>query len=95
MSKDTTLYIVAYDLPSDRRRAKLHRLLKGFGTWTQFSIFECWLSDAQLVKLRARLDKLLKESEDSVRVYPLCAGCVRKVETIGSAKPQEDEIYVV
>ncbi|MFX8926207.1 CRISPR-associated endonuclease Cas2, partial [Acinetobacter baumannii] len=35
--------IVAYDTPSDSRRAKLARLLKGFGERRQFSVFECRL----------------------------------------------------
>jgi CRISPR-associated protein Cas2 len=95
MAKNTTLYIVAYDSPNDRRRTKLHKLLKGFGVWTQYSLFECWLSDAELVKLRTRMDKLLKESEDSVRLYPLCVGCAGKVETIGGPAPKEAMLYLV
>lgn len=95
MGKDTRLYVIAYDSPNDRRRTRLHKLLKGFGAWTQYSLFECWLSDTDLVKLRARLDKLMKDSEDSVRLYPLCAKCVGEVETIGSSAPKEEQLYVV
>ncbi len=94
MSRPTRLYVIAYDSPNDRRRTKLHKLLKGFGGWMQYSLFECWLNDADLVKLRARLDKLLKDSEDSVRLYPLCAKCVQDVETIGSAAPKEEALFL-
>ena len=95
MSKQTTLYVIAYDIPNDRRRTRLHKALSGFGTWTQYSLFECWLTDKDLVRLRARLDKLLKEGEDSVRLYPLCAACVPQVETIGSPAPKEDKVFLV
>lgn len=94
MAKDTRLYVIAYDSPNDRRRTRLHRLLKGYGAWTQYSLFECWLNDTELVRLRSRLDKLLKDSEDSVRLYPLCAKCVGDVETIGSAAPAEDVMFI-
>ncbi len=89
------LYIIAYDIPHDRRRTKVHKTLSGFGKWTQYSLFECYLSDKEMVQLRSKLDKLLKADTDSVRFYPLCAACAGKVETIGSPKPAEDKLYVV
>ena len=95
MGKNTTLYIVAYDVPNDRRRTKLHKTLRGFGTWTQYSLFECWLSEKDMVRLRAKLDKLLAPKEDSVRLYPLCSRCVAQVETVGSALPKEDTLYLI
>lgn len=89
------LYIIAYDTPSDKRRTKLHKLLCGFGRWTQFSLFECYLSEKELVLLRAKLHKLLDETTDNVRLYPLCQGCQSKVETIGSPQPHEDTVYLL
>ncbi|RMD51077.1 MAG: CRISPR-associated endonuclease Cas2, partial [Candidatus Thermofonsia bacterium] len=47
------LYLIAYDIPNDKRRTKLHKTLCGFGTWTQYSFFECFLNDKELVTLRA------------------------------------------
>ena len=70
-------------IPDDRRRTKIHKILSGFGTWTQYSLFECFLSKKELVQLKARLAKHLEDTQDSVRFYPLCANCVAKVETIG------------
>ena len=90
-----TLYVIAYDIPSDRRRTKVHKVLCGFGQWTQYSLFECHLTTKELVALRGKLDKLLKPEEDSVRFYPLCTPCVAKVATIGSPKPAEQDIFVV
>lgn len=90
-----TLYVVAYDIPSDRRRTKVHKTLCGFGQWTQYSLFECHLTEKELVTLQGKLDKLLKPEEDSVRFYSLCASCVAKVLTIGSPKPVERDVFVV
>ena len=88
------LYVVAYDIPSDRRRTRVHKTLCGFGQWTQYSLFECHLTDKEWVALRGKLDPLL-DSGDSVRFYPLCAACVGKVETVGSEKPRQDTLFLV
>ena len=93
--KQTTLYIIAYDIPSDKRRTKIHKILSGFGHWTQYSLFECYLDEKEYLQLRQRLDRVICEEEDTVRLYPLCLGCRNKVETIGSAKPKEPDIFLV
>ncbi len=94
-AEETTLYIIAYDIPDDRRRTKVHRVLCGYGTWTQYSLFECWLTRRQILELRARLARHLDEQHDSVRIYPLCAGCRAKVITIGSARPHDPEAVII
>lgn len=53
---DSTLYIIAYDIPNDKRRTKVHKLLCGYGYWTQYSLFECWLTKRHLVELRAKIN---------------------------------------
>ena len=92
---ERALYVIAYDIPSDRRRTKVHKTLCGFGRWTQYSLFECHLSAKELVVLQSRLDRLLKPDEDSVRFYYLCASCVGKVETVGSPRPVEEAMFIV
>ncbi len=90
-----TLYVVAYDISDNRRRTRVHKILSGFGKWTQYSVFECFLSEKERVMLMEKLRKVLRAEEDSVRFYPLCAACVAKVETVGSEKPKEERVYVV
>jgi CRISPR-associated protein Cas2 len=90
-----TLYVIAYDISNDRRRTKVHRTLCGFGQWTQYSLFECHLTDKELVALHGKLDKLLRPEEDSVRFYHICAACVAKTETVGSEKPAEKSAFIV
>jgi len=82
-TSQTMCYIIAYDIPSDRRRTKIHKVLSGFGTWTQYSLFECFLSKKELVLLKSKLAKHVKDTEDSIRFYPLCVVCLEKVETVG------------
>jgi CRISPR-associated protein Cas2 len=89
------LYVIAYDIPSDRRRTRVHKTLCGFGQWTQYSLFECHLTDKELLTLRNKLDKILEPEEDSLRFYPLCVACLTKVETVGSDKPKEKQVFIV
>lgn len=91
----STLYIIAYDISNDKRRTKVHKILSGFGEWTQYSLFECFLDKRDLVRLRARLDDVLEPEEDSVRLYPVCAVCLDRVETVGSTLPREKVAYLV
>jgi CRISPR-associated protein Cas2 len=44
--------VVAYDVPEDRRRARLHKALKHFGTLVQRSVFECFLTARQLEQMK-------------------------------------------
>ena len=94
-NSQTTCYVIAYDIPDDKRRTKVHKLLSGFGKWTQFSLFECFLSKKELVLLRSKLSEHLEAAQDSVRFYPLCANCLDKVETVGGPLPAEDLLFLV
>lgn len=91
----TTLHIIAYDIPDDKRRARIHKLLCGFGKWTQYSLFECFLSARELVQMRERLHRAINVEQDSIRIYTVCAACVKQAETIGSEPPQEPVAYLV
>jgi CRISPR-associated protein Cas2 len=89
------LYVIAYDISSDRRRTKVHKTLCGFGKWTQYSVFECFLNAKELVLLHERLRVQIRADEDSVRFYPLCQTCCAKVETVGGQKPDDPVTVIV
>ena len=91
----TTCYVIAYDIPDDKRRTKIHKILLGYGKWTQYSLFECFLTRKELILLRARLKEHLVPRQDSVRFYPMCANCVSKVETVGGPPPADTVLFVV
>src|SRR5438105_8938978 len=94
-SSETTCYVVAYDIPDDKRRTKIHKILLGYGKWTQYSLFECFLTRKELVLLRSKLAEHLVAKEDSVRFYTLCANCVSKVETVGGPPPADAVLFLV
>ncbi|NET61636.1 MAG: CRISPR-associated endonuclease Cas2 [Symploca sp. SIO2E6] len=45
------LYVVAYDIPDDKRCKKVSDLLEGYGKRVQYSVFECVLSQAKYEEL--------------------------------------------
>ena len=47
---------VAYDISENRRRNRLHRLLRGFGEPVQKSVFLCWVDVIRQRRLTALLD---------------------------------------
>ncbi len=90
------LYVVSYDIPDDRRRTRVHSALTGFGTWVQYSVFECFLDRKQRMLLEARLLKEIHQREDTIRIYGLCSSCKSKVEVLGCGDtPREDEVYLL
>ena len=94
-SQQTTCYVIAYDIPDDKRRTKIHKVLLGFGKWTQYSLFECFLSRKDLILLRSKLAEHMVAKEDSVRFYALCANCVSRVETVGGPPPADQVLFIV
>ncbi len=87
--------VISYDISEDKRRTKIHNILKSYGQWVQYSIFECDLTESQYAKLRSRLNKLIKSETDSIRFYFLCAGCQKKLERIGGDPLRDDTIFFV
>lgn len=85
--------VISYDISEDKRRTKIHSLLKSYGQWMQYSVFECDVTETQYAHLRARLSKMIKPEEDSIRFYFLCACCERKVERIGGEEVRDETIF--
>ncbi|MDI6809661.1 MAG: CRISPR-associated endonuclease Cas2 [Candidatus Eisenbacteria bacterium] len=61
-------YAVVYDISSDRERAKVDKLLKGFGFRIQKSVFECRLTKGGRKELIEKLERL-KIKTGFVKVY--------------------------
>ena len=88
--------IISYDIKDDKRRGKIFKVLKNFGQWMQFSVFECELDKANFLRLKDRLDHLIDaEKEDSIRFYFLCEGCKRQVGRVGGEKPRKEGAVIV
>ncbi|MBL8237411.1 MAG: CRISPR-associated endonuclease Cas2 [Bryobacterales bacterium] len=79
------IVLVAYDIPANRRRARVAKLLTSFGERVQYSVFECHLTPARYLELRECLVRLVQPRLDRVSFYPLCQACFARAETIGPA----------
>ncbi|MGK7946149.1 MAG: CRISPR-associated endonuclease Cas2 [Microcystaceae cyanobacterium] len=77
------LYVIAYDIPCDKRRKAISDLLTGYGTRVQYSVFECVLSKKKYEELRKRLRRVYKDDEDSLRFYPISGHTLSQVEVWG------------
>lgn len=90
-------YVVAYDIPDDRRRHQVARFLNGYGERVQYSVWECLLTPSQAEKMRQGLARRVHKEEDRVRIYRLCPVCAGEVQTLGQAAPPVEvpEVYVV
>jgi len=75
--------VVSYDIPDDKRRTQVCKLLKNYGAHIQYSVFECELKRKDYQEMRRRLKKLLKPRQDNVRLYFLCQDDVARIEGLG------------
>ncbi|MBD2435606.1 CRISPR-associated endonuclease Cas2 [Nostoc sp. FACHB-110] len=95
----TLFYLIIYDLPdnkaANKRRTRLHKMLSGYGKWTQYSVFECFLTSVQFATLQTKIEKLIKPEEDAVRIYVLDSGAVKKTITYGSEIPRQEQTIVL
>lgn len=90
------IFVVAYDIPDDKRRTRMRKTLLGFGTPVQYSVFECDLSPRELGRLKKAVLAVMRPAEDNVRYYQLCGSCARRVDVCGGEPLAErKEAYIV
>lgn len=78
------MYIISYDIVSDRLRNRIARTLEGYGTRVQYSVFECDLTEKRYRELYEKLLKLANGMTDgSTCFYPVCKDCEKKKQIIG------------
>ena len=86
------LVVVSYDVDTTdaagrRRLRRIAKTCQNYGQRVQFSVFECEVTPADWVKLRARLLEQMDEAKDSLRFYFLGADGKRRIEHAGNRKP--------
>ncbi len=90
------MYVLVYDVVNDRRRNKLHRTLKDYGTAVQRSVFEFDLNAAEVQKMMKRVEALISPDEDTVRLYRLCAACLTETRILGEGVLSLDpDFYII
>ena len=86
--------IVTYDIQDDKKRNKIFKILKNYGQWMQFSVFECQnLSKENFLHLRNKVEKYININNDSIRYYILCENCQNKVIRLGGVKERDESIF--
>lgn len=88
-------WVIAYDIADDKRRLKVAKTLEAIGMRINYSVFECLVTEAQLLKLQRRLKNIIEETEDCVLYYYLCKSCVPKRSGIGRVEDRLDQVIVV
>ena len=73
-------YVISYDIPDNQRRNQLAKILKGFGTRVQYSVFEAHLTRSQFEQMKQAVNGIINTNEDSVRYYALCRACTGQIE---------------
>jgi CRISPR-associated protein Cas2 len=89
------LVLVVYDISDDRRRLKLATFLEGYGRRVQKSVFECFLSLAEMQQLHQKMKRFVKLEEDNVRLYWIGESAFAKTLTLGSDLPQPPPSFYI
>ena len=77
------LWVIAYDIADDRRRRRLALALGRRTERVQESVFEGWLSGAEIRVLLDEVAALIEPSVDAVRAYPLALREASRRESLG------------
>lgn len=66
MRRDIRRNIIAYDIPNDRRRNKVAKILETYGDRVQYSVFVVDCSPAALLRLKDEVEEVIKNDADSI-----------------------------
>lgn len=92
-------YVVSYDISDAKRLRRVHRLMRGYGTPLQYSVFQCDLSQSERILLIEALTPIIHHREDQVMLINLGPtqgrGC-ESIEVMGRPREeQENELAVI
>lgn len=89
------MLIVSYDISNDKIRTKFSKFLSKYGRRLQYSVFELKNSprilNLVLVEIEHTFTKCF-ENTDSILIFSLCEGCIKKVTRYGYAVHEEEEL---
>lgn len=81
--------VLVYDIVSDHRRNRVAKEMENWGQRVQHSVFECDLDETRIQSLIEVLKKMT-HSDDDVRLYRLCVGCLGKSITVRGGRFRTD-----
>lgn len=83
--------LVVYDIDV-KRVTKVYKFLKQYLNWIQNSVFEGELTDADFLKVKKDLKKLIDKNTDSVLIFKLRDQYAFKKEILGTEKAPVDNV---
>lgn len=89
------LVMISYDVVENKKRFKLMKFLKDYGSRVQKSVFECDLTPTIYKKVKTGVEAIINKRKDRVRYYRICKGCAEKVEISGWGEVTEEEEFTV
>ena len=94
------MYVISYDITSNKLRNKIAKTLEGYGRRVQYSVFECKITLKQYEILYKKLLELMKDvTEGNIRIYRICMNCEQNIITIGVERKEvelnKEDIFIV
>ncbi len=84
------IYVIAYDIRSNKRRNKLAGLLEKHGQRINLSVFECTLTFYEYENLLYEIHLLINPRTDTVKIYPLTRECYARALVFGRNRINDD-----
>lgn len=90
------VYLIVYDITDDKIRNRVAHYLEERGLRVQESVFECRTSPGRAGKIAQKLAAILGNMEGNIRIYQVCADCLRQSVGVGAiVPPQSDDGYYI
>ena len=79
------MYLICYDITSNKKRRKAAEILCDYGRRVQYSDFECEIKRKQFEELYARLSDLSEGMKDgNIRIYQIAKEKMQKIVVLGN-----------
>ena len=96
------MYVISYDIVSNRIRVKVANELLNYGRRVQDSVFECDISESRFQVLYEKLTRILSEDDTEVGnilFYRLCKNCEGVMTKLGREKEEAkvawDDVIII
>ena len=60
------MYIVSYDIKSNKLRNKIAKVMEGYGIRVQYSVFECKLTKLQYEQMYEKLVNMMQDEDGNL-----------------------------
>lgn len=79
------MYLICYDITSNKKRRKAAEILCDYGRRVQYSVFECEIKRKQFEVLHARISDLSEGMKDgNIRIYQIAKEEMQKIAVLGN-----------